>query len=254
MDTLGLDVSFVIFDNMSTDNTKELINGAGVGYEYIDTGDLEPYNRTSSGDALSRLRLVREYIRNYSIANKYDYTFCCDSDILVQPSTLKTLLAHNVDFVAATISNSGTVDFNRYACNCMDFIPRRGVYSNLDRWDVHCVCGKGLVEVGGTGAIYLVSRDLYEKCSYLETPPLYPEEGEDYSFARGCMNKGFKQYIDETHRCLHCFTPDILELYKQQENKNQAVKIITQRAWLNIPVNEKISNGSGCDYCKKRGR
>lgn len=254
MDTSHLDVSFVIFNNMSSDNTKEIIEGAGVGYEYIDTGDLEPYTRTSSGDALNRMRLVREYIRDYAIKNKFDYTFFCDCDILVQPSTLKTLLAHNVDFVAATISNSGTVNFNRYACNCMDFKPRKGVYSNPDRWKPHYVCGDGLVEVGGTGAVYLASKELLKKCSYLDTPSLYPEEGEDYSFARECMKKGFKQYIDETHRCLHCFEPDILELYKQQDNKNQAVKIITQRAWLNIPVNEKLSNGSGCSYCKKRGR
>jgi glycosyltransferase involved in cell wall biosynthesis len=255
LDTTDLEVDYYFFCNDCTDNSADILrqwNNGNVHVAHISI-DLPVYQRNMSHitDMYTRLKIVRDTIRKHAVDNGFDYLFCVDSDTLVQPDTLKKLLAHDKPFVAAMCSNTPDGSF-RYVNAAGLTPPTEGPYGDPPRWYMWVPQGKGLETVGATGACYLVTRNVMEQCAYDYQPfseankkLMKDQPGEDMAFALSCRSAGYFQYLDETALVHHCYTPELLEQYREaaRKNKKQAVRIVTQRAWLGIDPSKRISAG-----------
>lgn len=255
LDTDGLEVGYYFLANDCTDDSVDILKQWDRENVTVDdiSIDLPVYRRNMSHitDMYTRLKIVRDIIRKYALDYGYDYLFCVDSDTLVQPDTLKRLLAHDKPFVAAMCSNTPDGSF-RYV-NAAGLTPGTdGPYGDPPHWFTWQAKGKDLEKVGATGACYLVTRNVMEQCAYDYQPIsevnkklMKDQPGEDMAFALSCRSAGYFQYLDETALVHHCYTPELLEQYREaaRKNKKQAVRMVTQRAWFGIDHSKPIRSG-----------
>jgi len=270
LETEGLSVGYLFIENDSADNSLELLRKLTARWPNCEvrtvTNHLPAYDRKgTAGDPMYlRMAILRESIRQATLDGGYDYLLSCDSDIMMQPETLQRLLSHNLDMVAAMISNSGSAVFS--AVNAMEFMPASGPppYNQPAQWIHWRPIGKGARKVGGTGACFLASRGLLERSSYLYRPDMHSRYwipldkpghiyGEDYAFAMSCGDAGLEQHLDESLRNWHCYTPELLEIYRKAkaQYKRQAVKRIADRAWLGVDQKLLVP---GCGSCGQTRR
>jgi len=253
LDTDGLDISYYFLENGSEDNSLELLRELTADWPQCVVDHVDNYLPTFKrfepiGDpCYVRMAMIREQIRKYAVDGGFDYLFSVDSDIMLQPRTLKALLAHTLHFVASLISNSGTAAF--IGVNAAKFNPARGPegYQQPPYWSQWFQEGKEVRECGGTGAVFLASREILQAATYnyrvhVGSPYWVPLGrdgqifGEDFQFAMSCGEAGYSQYIDEAIRQWHCYTPKMLDIYRQARKRyhQAAVKLLTDRAHAGI--------------------
>lgn len=264
------EISYYFLENDSTDDSLDVLSESTAKWEHcaIESvhNDLPEYDRTGPGGhaMYTRMAQLRNRIRLYAVNSGYDYLFSVDSDIMLQPDTLKRLLAHSLHFVAATISNSGSHIFS--CVNALGFIEASGSgpYSDPPIWHRIVPEPNGVKQVGGTGAVFLASRAILEANTYLYEvlkeskyyhPQILPVYGEDYQFAMCCGDRGWTQHIDFGIRAWHCYTKDLLEIYNNARTKykTRAVKVITDRAWLGLDKSLLVPSCETCKQNRKRG-
>jgi GT2 family glycosyltransferase len=127
-------------------------------------------------------------LRNYYISQvDTDYLFSVDSDIMVEPNVLIELLKADKDIIAACINNDKVL--RPYA----EYPNIRTNILNFDKYDhvVHYMDFplNSIVEVGCTGAVYLMTKKVTEEVKYEND-----DQGEDVGFCRNALSLGYKIY------------------------------------------------------------
>ena len=178
--------------------------------EYIvaDTG--ETYEKTGN-DHLWTLGLMRKMsdLRNRTITEMltggYDYWLSIDTDIVVDPKTLRTLIEADKDIVSEIFWTQAPN--GKYWCNA---------------WMVDQACGMpedwkkpGLYRCGMTGALTLVKRKVFEAgVDYTPIPNIYQAlKGEDRHFCVRAACAGFELWIDTHCPAKHLYTRELYEDY-----------------------------------------
>lgn len=255
--------SYLFLENDSTDDSLAILKEVTANWERCSiieaTNQLPIYDRTGPGGhaMYTRMAHLRNAIRFSAVKGEYDYLFSCDSDIMLQPDTIVRLLKHKLDFVAATISNSGSHIFS--AINALGFVEAsgRGPYTDPPMWHRLVPEAKGVKQVGGTGAVFLASKAILKANTYLYEvlkdskyyhPQILPVYGEDYAFAMCCGDRGWSQHIDMGLRAWHCYTKELLEIYDAAriKYKSRTVKVLTDRAWLGLDKSLLVPS---CETC-----
>ena len=231
LDTEGLEISYFFLENNSTDDTLDILLNTVIGNDYENpvwgknaiVSHIEPdfaVDKRSKRD-FAPFRYLRNYIRNYFLKGDYDYLFWIDSDVMVNPDTLKRLLNWNKDCVSCIVSNLPSGDVGRV--NALEIVgyekgPLRHLaiqpinYKRLRRYEV-----TGLIKAGVTGSVYLCSRKAMEVADFemdnLEQRELRVMNGqypEDTIFAFNLLRAGINQYLDTDQVLIHCMTEEIL--------------------------------------------
>lgn len=177
-----------------------------------------------------------------------DYILSLDSDILILPDTVSTLLKHNLPVVAGLIPNgpiqagylAGQMSYNFMECMKRDEDGRTYylhrdinylIYKEFEQsdgvcprdnqlWDLStgiytsCKRFSGPVPVDMTGAVFAIRKDV------LDTPGVefgHHWQGEDCYFCERVQEAGFKCYLDRFVIPAHILGPEMLEDYKQHE-------------------------------------
>ena len=179
--------------------------------EYIVANTGETYRKTGD-DHLWTLELMRKMsdLRNRTITEMltggYDYWFSVDTDIVLDPRTLRTLIEADKDIVSEifwTQAPSG-----KYWCNAWNYDQ----YSQPDEaWRK-----PGLYQVGMTGALTLVKRKVFEAgVDYTQIPNIHQAlRGEDRHFCVRAACAGFELWIDSHCPAEHLYTRRVFEDYK----------------------------------------
>jgi FkbM family methyltransferase len=138
---------------------------------------------------------IRNLIANW--AQKYDYLFSVDSDIVMPPDTLKKLIAHNKDIVTGMY---------------IQRIPETHaleIFGMGGRMPYDLIKGQGLLEIDGCGfGCVLVKSEVFKAIEYPQF--VYHSAldhkdtiSEDTDFCLKAKNKGFKVWVDTSIKCNH---------------------------------------------------
>lgn len=182
--------------------------------EYVVTETGEDYQKTEN-DHLWTLELMRKMsdLRNRTIAEMllggYDYWMSIDTDIVVRPETLRTLIEADRDIVSEifwTQAPNGS-----YWCNAWMHDQAAGMSADWKK--------PGLYRVGMTGALTLVKRRVFEAgVDYTPIPNIKTAlRGEDRHFCVRAACAGFEMWIDSHCPADHLYTRRVYEEYMRRK-------------------------------------
>ena len=176
-------------------------------YAVRNTGDR--YEKTHNDhlwthDNLTKMHGLRQMTVERALEGGYDYLFSVDTDLVLKPETLATLLAADKDIVSELFWTNGW-------CNAWMCDQSAGM---SEKWKT-----PGLYQVGMTGACMLVKRRVLEAgVDYLPIPNIVKcLWGEDRHFCIKAAVMGFELWTDS-----HC-PPDHLyteKAYQEWRAKN----------------------------------
>ena len=177
-------------------------------YVVCDTG--EAYSKTRNDHIWSDSNMrTMEMLRNktiyYALEHHYDYWFSVDTDLVLHPLTLKTLLDADKDIVSE-IFWSTSKDIYTW-CNAWLCDQGSGM---LPEWR-----NPGLYQCGMTGACTLVKRRVLERgVSYTHIPNIQKALfGEDRHFCVRAAVHGFKLWVDSHYPATHLYTEQEYQKY-----------------------------------------
>ena len=175
----------------------------GAEYTVADTGD--NYQKTGN-DHLWTLELMLKMsgLRNRTITEMltggYDLWLSIDTDIVVDPRTLRYLLDADKDIVSE-------IFWTQHWCNAWmvdQYSPPEAAWTK-----------PGLYKVGMTGACTLVKRTVFEAgVGYTPIPNIYTAlRGEDRHFCVRAACAGFEMWVDTHCPATHLYTRKQYEEY-----------------------------------------
>lgn len=135
-----------------------------------------------------------------------DYIYSIDSDVLVQPDSLKRLIAYNKDIVSCLVWNGKIPPLSHPSLkepfvdqyNLMKYDPKTDKYLPFPHYTKDTI-PKTLFEIDLTGACYLIKRRV------LDAQVRYGDnkQGEDVYFCKQAQKRGFKLFNDPTIGSYH---------------------------------------------------
>lgn len=190
------DISYGFIVNDCSDRTPEMLRrfqAENPGQVMIIEHNLSSrHSSLRGGYAVHNLVILRNLLISLFLSGKWDYLFSVDSDILVEPDTLRVLLDANLPVVSALIENGQHLGGGSFSNICAlqgrSFRPM-GIPEE-----------EGLIPVDLTGAVILIKRSvLAEKGVRYH----YHRQGEDAGFCLDARQKGIPIYCHTGVRPQH---------------------------------------------------
>lgn len=223
---------YFIDDNNDSESTKLLNlfkkeNGNVIIKKYNDFGyeQSEQYQNEITHNwkksLIERITSFKDEIIKYAQNEKFDYLFFVDSDIIMNPKTIKHLIGRNVDIVSEVFWTSWNIGDN--------LTPQVWLQdeSNLfiRNWDKEYTKEEkkqfskdfiakmkipGIYEVGGLGACTLISKKALEHPLSFKLIPNVSFWGEDRHFCIRAESLGLKLYVDTVYPAYHIYRESYL--------------------------------------------
>lgn len=175
------DKSINILKKFKADNEQDYI---AIDIHEINIGSVVDARNGATRDKIYRsLAEVRNQL--ISRVSDTDYFFSVDSDILVGKGSLRLLVESQKDIVAGVVRNDYLVNSQaKYP-----WVRTNLLIKNKDGKLTHYLGYplNSLFQVDVTGAIYLMTRDVYENIRYG-----YHEQGEDIYFCYEAASRGYE--------------------------------------------------------------
>lgn len=207
-DGYTLDTFYVIND------CPELIPCLRPSDHYIihDTG--ESYSKTHndhiwSDSNMRTMETLRNLTIQYALDHGYDYWFSVDTDLVLHPETLRTLLSADKDIVSEIFWSTSKDIY--YWCNAWLCDQGSGM---LMEWH-----NPGLYQCGMTGACTLVKRKVLETgVNYTHIPNIQKAlYGEDRHFCVRAAVHGFELWVDTHYPATHLYTEQEYQKYMNKK-------------------------------------
>lgn len=182
-------------------------------YVVMNNGDLS-YRKTGDDhiwtlEQMTRMSDLRNRTVREALDGGYDYWFSVDTDVILDPRTLRTLLEADKSIVSElfwTRAPNG-----RYWCNAWMYDQSAGMD---DTWRT-----PGLYRVGMTGACTLAERQVFEAgVDYTPIPNIRQAlRGEDRHFCVRAACAGFEMWADTHCPPAHLYTRDLYEQWRREQ-------------------------------------
>ena len=204
LDALEVPEGYAVSRYFVVNDCKEVIPWIrDAEYTVADTGDI--YEKTEDNHIWT-LQLMRKMseLRNRTIAEAilggYDYWFSVDTDLVLDPRTLRFLIEADKDIVSEIFWTNGW-------CNAWmhdQYSPPDGTWQT-----------PGLYRVGMTGALTLVKREVFLKgVDYTPIPNIEKAlKGEDRHFCVRAACAGFEMWVDTHCPATHLYTREEYEQF-----------------------------------------
>ena len=182
-----------------------------------DTGDEYWKTRTNhlwTGENLQKMSDLRNMTIQIMLAGGYDYWLSADTDLVLNRHTLEYLLAADRDIVSEvfwTKAENGGVWCNAWMYDDGD------IGDQIENW-----MKPGLYHVGGTGALMLVKRRVFEAgVGYARIPNIRRAlNGEDRMFCVRAACAGFELWMDTNAPATHLYTEDVYKEYMKRREQD----------------------------------
>jgi len=179
-------------------------------YIVIDTGDQYtkmPDDHFWTQDNLEKMPRLRNALVRHALEGGYDYLFSVDTDLVLHPATLQTLLDADKDIVSEIFWTKGW-------CNAWMYGQSSGM---SDEWKT-----PGLYRVGMTGACTLMKMDVFRAgVNYSPIDSLTKTLwGEDRWFSIRAACHGFEMWVDSHYPAEHLFTEAIYQSFIARRDGN----------------------------------
>lgn len=161
---------------------------------------------------MTAMETLRNLTIQYALDHNYDYWFSIDTDLVLHPLTLQTLLEADKDIVSE-IFWSVSKDVHRW-CNAWMYDQGSGM---LPEWN-----NPGLYQCGMTGACTLVKRKVLSAgVNYSSIPNIHYLFGEDRFFSVRAAVHGFELWVDTHYPATHLYTESEYQKYMSAKGANQ---------------------------------
>lgn len=201
LDTEGYEVDFFFILHNSPRLKRFLRSDQYIEYQ----NDIE-YKRDEvshhwTNDNLRDVTIMKNYLLDKALS--YDYFFLVDSDIILQPQTLKHLINQNKPVIAECFWTEWNPDQeempNAWASDFYSF-PSDNYWRE---WKYK----KDIYQVGMTGACILIHRSVYQK-EFIDYTPIYNVSHslwEDRAFCIRCAVHGIPIYLSTYYPPQHLY-------------------------------------------------
>ena len=156
-------------------------------------------------DLYNRITLIKNYVISYFLKGNYDYLFLTDSDLILHPETLKTLLRQDKHFCAeifwTKFKGSPTYSPNAWYSNNIGF--------SLE--DLLLFKNKGTYKVDFTGACTLLSRQILNNGVTFKKIPNVIYLGEDKHFCIRASVLDYEIYVNTEYPAFHLYENNLLK-------------------------------------------
>lgn len=195
-------------------NSPDLIPLVDCSYGILKTNDDYPRDTKSHVWTTKNIRNIirmKNAIASYALTYGYDYIFMPDSDLILHPKTLISLLAAKKDIVAEIFWTKFDPDGIPLP-NCWMFDSYDGVtLEMLEQWKK-----PGVYRVGMTGACILIHRRVFERGVCYSDVYNISYSGEDRFFCVRAACAGFEIWVDTHYPATHLYREAELREYKKQ--------------------------------------
>lgn len=192
-------------DNKETESSDYLVNFCEVNsncilMDKIEIGNSDYQDHNWNSTRIDRIISIKNKAIEYALNNDFDYLFLVDSDLVLNPSTLKHLVNANEHFIFSVF---WTLFFNEtiYKPNAWDFHS----WAYKDSQTLLNLSEKGSYVVGGGGACTLISREIMKKGLTFERLLSLNYQGEDRHFCTRAQALGYKVVADSHFPAYHIF-------------------------------------------------
>lgn len=215
-------ISFYFIINNSNDDSEKILSSFKENYSQMySTITIERYKSSHKAKdkriknvraeyTYNHLSILRNKILDFASIQNFDYCLSVDTDILVSKDILRKLLSHHKDVVSGVIYNGFLVNplkpwkypnIMRLAPNgCFEHIANSYVKNSAT------LSESKLVQVDGTGALVLISKEVCQNTRYG-----FHEQGEDLYWSLDCRQKGYDLYSDYSAYAFHAMSKELLE-------------------------------------------
>ena len=191
--------------------SDELIPELDPGDKYVKFNNPESYSKVDNNHLWTLQNMLnvghmRNYTINYCLVNGFDYWFSVDTDIVLDPHTLVTLLDADKDIVSEVF---WTTSKDGEWCNAWMYDQCDGM---SEEWKK-----PGLYRVGMTGACTLVKHKVLKAGVNYDRIPNIVESlvGEDRHFCVRAAVHGFEMWLDTHYPAFHIYTEEMYQKYMQ---------------------------------------
>lgn len=231
-------VNYLFFDDNDDMTSKKLLKKFSTNrevsiietnnkYEYI-KDDLTHYWTSNN---VQHVSWMKNHILNYSKDNDFDYVFLIDSDLVLHPKTLVSLLNANKDIISNIFWTKWTPDAIE-----MPQVWMQDEYQLFNKEDIHTLSESemklkslefilklkvpGIYKVGGLGACTLISKKVINAGVNFNKIHNVSYAGEDRHFCIRAAVLGFSMYVETTYPAYHIYRKENLEEVEQWKSKN----------------------------------
>ena len=194
-------------------------------------------------DTFEHLAKCKQLLLDYTKDQRFDYVFLVDSDLLLEPTTLLSVYATQVDICNAAFFTKWTPQDSALP-QCWLSHPYGMAGLGMADYDYFRALNRHeLIRVAGGGACVLIKTHVLEKAGYhprLDLPMESMWQGEDRSFAICAERSHIRQYCDAWPRITHCYHPHqrtqawMDEAWQQLNAPQQMLAKIGD--WINITL------------------
>lgn len=267
LDKTQLEVHYYFVDDNTEPKSKEMLyqfkkRNENVliknSNDFIDN-NLE-YTRNSNThlwkkELIERIILFKDTMIEYASAKNFDYLFLIDSDIVLNPTTIKHLISRNVDIVSNifwTVWKAGKAlmpqvwlqdESNSFINDWDNPLTEEQKWQSTKNF-VNKLKIPGLYKVGGLGACTLISKNAIKSGISFKLIDNISFWGEDRHFCVRARAIGFNLYVDTVYPAYHIYREEDLKgvsTYKAKGmnpneyksnivNKKQVINIINNNS------------------------
>lgn len=165
--------------------------------QFVGTAGLMPFDKFATTEG-TYLEKARNDIHNKFLKSNYPYMMMLDSDILIRPKLLQTLMSHNLPIVGGWYRDKKAED--HHPC-VYDFVEDKEEFAVFRHRKEP---GMGVEKVGAMGAgCWLMTREVAEKLGSDPFGHNIAGGGEDFKFCRKLMELDIPLHVDWDMFCAH---------------------------------------------------
>lgn len=180
--------------------------------EYLNATTEEEYEKDENAHYWKAVNLqIVTYLKNEllkrTVEGGYGYFMLVDSDLILHPKTLVSLLEADKKIVAEVFWTKWQLDSEPLP-NAWDLDQATSYAGNYDLWKQ-----SGVYRVGGTGACILIHRSVIE--AGVNYNPLYnlSFRGEDRGFCIRAVARDYEIYLDTHYPAIHLYRDSEYQKY-----------------------------------------
>ncbi len=234
LELTGLDVGYMFIDDNVEEESSALLNDFAQKHNNVILKKSAEYSVTDDHEydtsnqhvwktvLIKRIIAYKNSIISYARDNGYDYLFFVDSDIIMNPKTIKHLMSRNVDIVSNVFWTQWNIPGKLYpqvwlqdesTYNIRDWERQYTKLEVVQKMDDFFAQMRipGLYKVGGLGACTLLNRKSIESGVSFDLIDNVSFWGEDRHFCVRARVLGLDLYVDTVYPAYHIYREFYLE-------------------------------------------